>query len=534
VTGGVEADRGPGGGPPLPRHFNLAVALLQRRLDAGDGARIAFECPHRTWTYEAVAAETARVAHALGRLGVRREDRVLIALPDSAEFVAAFLGAIAHGAVAVPCNTFLGPADYAYFLAESRAPVLVTTMALRDALAGVIGQAPWLRAVLVTDAVGDGDALTRAWATWVETAPDALDAADTHRDGPAFWLWTSGSTGTPKAAVHLHQDWPWCCEGFGVGVLALSPADRIFSAAKLFHAYGLGNSLAFGFWVGAPVVLWPERATPAAVFAVLARHQPTVFFGVPTLYAALLQRAAPEDVGPGALRLAVSAGEPLPPELYRRWRERFAVELLDAPGSTEVLHCYLSPRPGRVTPGSVGEPVPGYAMRIVDEQGVDVPDGVEGELWVHGRSTAIGYWQRREQTTDKMRGPWFASGDRYRRDAEGRYWHIGRADDMFKVAGEWCSATEVEAVLVAHDAVAECAVVPEPDADGVLKPRAVVVLAAGVDGDGAVAESLRLFVRARLAHYKCPRTIDFVAELPKTATGKIQRFKLRSSSGRSR
>lgn len=526
MSGGAAEASGPGGGPPLPRQFNLAAVLLARRLDAGDGGRVALECPDRAWTYDALAARTAQVAHALAALGVRREERVLIALPDSAEFVAAFLGAIVIGAVAVPCNTFLGPADYGYFLEESRAPVLVTTAAIHEALTAVLRQAPWLRAVLVTDADAD-DGEVRAWATWVGQAPARLVPADTHRDAPAFWLWTSGSTGAPKAAVHLHQDWPWCCEGFGIGVLGLSPADRIYSAAKLFHAYGLGNSLAFPFWVGAPVVLWPERAAPDAVFALLATHRPTVFFGVPTLYAALLQRAAQLDVAAGALRLAVSAGEPLPPDLYRRWRERFGVELLDAPGSTEVLHCYLSPRPGRVTPGSVGEPVPGYAMRIVDDHGRDVPDGVEGELLVHGRSTAVGYWQRRDQTADKMRGPWFASGDRYRRDTVGRYWHIGRADDMFKVAGEWCSATEVEAALAAHAAVAECAVVPQPDADGVLKPRAVVVLVAGGDGGDAVAESLRAFVRERLAHYKCPRTIDFVAELPKTATGKIQRFKLR-------
>ena len=275
-------------------------------------------------------------------------------------------------------------------------------------------------------------------------------------------------------------------------------------------------------------MLLPGRATPDAVFDIIARQAPTVFFGVPTLYAAVLQRAAhDETVGPGALRLAVSAGEPLPPDLYRRWRAPFGVELLDAPGSTEVLHCYLSPRQGRVTPGSVGEPVPGYAMRIVDEHGLEVPDGVEGELWVHGRSTAIGYWQRRDQTADKMRGPWFASGDRYRRDDQGRYWHIGRADDMFKVAGEWCSSTEIEAALAEHAAVAECAVVPQPDADGVLKPRAVVVLASDAAAGEGLVEELRALVRIRLAHYKCPRTIDFVGELPKTETGKIQRFKLR-------
>jgi len=522
---------GPGGGPALPLHYNVAAALLERRLAAGDGGRPAVICPDRAWSYDAVAALTAQTAHALARLGAGREDRVLIALPDSAEYVAAFLGAIALGAVAVPCNTFLGPADYGYFLAESRATVMVTTEAMRQALAPVLAAASWLRVVLVVDAADDHDdeaPRVRSWARWVGAAPPAFAPAETHRDAPAFWLWTSGSTGLPKAAVHLHQDWPWCCEGFAVGVLGLSRDDRLFSAAKLFHAYGLGNALAFPFWVGAPVVLLPGRATADAVFGVFAAHAPTVFFGVPTLYAAILQRAAQDPaLGGGALRLAVSAGEPLPPDLYRRWRRHFGVELLDAPGSTEVLHCYLSPRRGRVTPGSVGEPVPGYAMRIVDEHGHDVPDGVEGELWVHGRSTAIAYWQRREQTTAKMHGPWFASGDRYRRDAEGRYWHIGRTDDMFKVAGEWCSATEVEAALAAHDAVVECAVVPQPDGDGVLKPRAVVVLAASGEASDGLADELRTFVRRRLAHYKCPRTIDFVAELPKTATGKIQRFKLR-------
>ncbi|MGE0123972.1 MAG: benzoate-CoA ligase family protein [Vicinamibacterales bacterium] len=524
------AAAGPGGGPGLPADYNFAAALFARRRAAGDGGRVALVESARTWTYDEIEALTGRTAHALTRLGVRREARVLIALPDSAEFVASFLGAIAVGAVAVPCNTFLGAADYAYFLAESRADVLVTTRPMHDALAAVLAAAAAPPLVLLVE--GDEDrGRTRAWRRWVGEAPTALPAVDTHRDAPAFWLWTSGSTGQPKAAVHLHQDWPWCCEGFGVGVVGLTGDDRVFSAAKLFHAYGLGNALAFPFWVGAPAVLLAGRATAEAVFATLAAHAPTVFFGVPTLYAAVLQRAAQDrSLGVGALRLAVSAGEPLPPELYRRWRERFGVELLDAPGSTEVLHCYLSPRPGRVTPGSVGEPVPGYAMRIVDEHGHDVADGVEGELWVHGRSTAVSYWQRRDQTAAKMHGPWFASGDRYRRDAEGRYWHIGRTDDMFKVAGEWCSATEVEAALVAHDAVAECAVVPHPDADGVLKPRAVVVVAASAVAGEALAEALRAFVRSRLAHYKCPRTIDFVGELPKTATGKIQRYKLRDGT----
>jgi 4-hydroxybenzoate-CoA ligase/benzoate-CoA ligase len=252
--------------------------------------------------------------------------------------------------------------------------------------------------------------------------------------------------------------------------------------------------------------------------------------GVPTLYAMLVPALTASAAAATSLRLAVSAGEALPPDLYLRWRAATGVELLDAPGSTEVLHCYLSPRPGEVTPGCVGRPVPGYAMRIVDEHGHDVPPGTVGELLVHGRSTATHYWQRREQTTAKMRGAWFASGDQYRVDDDGRYWHIGRTDDMFKVSGEWVSATEVEAALASHDAVVECAVVPQPDAAGILKPRAVVVLASGAAGDDALVEVLRLHVRDLLPGYKVPRVIEFVAELPKTATGKIQRFRIRGFS----
>ena len=510
----------------IPASYNLADHLLRRRREVGDGAKVAFCCPDRDWTYGEVVALAAGVAGALEALGVRREERVLIALPDSAEFAATFLGTLLLGAVAVPCNTFLGVADYRYFLAESRAPVLVTTAALADALAPAIAEAADLTAVLVCDARDDGH-LTRAWPRWVDPHSPVVPPVNTHRDAPAFWLWTSGSTGTPKAAVHLHQDWPWCCEGFGVGVLELTGSDRLFSAAKLFHAYGLGNGLAFPFWVGATTALLPARATPDAVFDVMRRHRPTVFFGVPTLYAALVQRTPGETEATTSLRLAVSAGEPLPADLYRRWREVFGAELLDAIGSTEVLHCYLSPRPGAVRPGSVGQPVPGYAVRIVDERGDDVPAGDIGELLVHGQSTALAYWQRREQTAEKMRGPWFRSGDQYRVDADGYYWHIGRSDDMFKVSGEWCSATEVEAALAGHPAVLECAVVPEADASGVLKPRAIVVAVAGQADTDGLADELREFVRGRLARYKVPRTIEFVRELPKTATGKIQRFKLR-------
>jgi acyl-coenzyme A synthetase/AMP-(fatty) acid ligase len=325
-------------------------------------------------------------------------------------------------------------------------------------------------------------------------------------------------------------------------VLGLTRADRVFSAAKLFHAYGLGNSLAFPWWTGASASLLPGRATPDAVEHVVRRDRATVFMGVPTLYAGLMagrsttsaaaithesNEPAPAPGPLASLRLAISAGEALPPDLYIRWRAATGVELLDAPGSTEVLHCYLSPRVGDVVPGSVGRPVPGYAMRIVDEHGHDVPAGTIGELLVHGRSTATHYWHRRDDTTAKMRGPWFASGDQYRVDDDGRYWHIGRTDDMFKVSGEWVSATEVEAALASHQFVVECAVVPQADGAGILKARAVVVLTPDAVGGDGLVDDLRRHVRERLAGYKVPRTIDFVSQLPRTATGKIQRFKLR-------
>jgi benzoate-CoA ligase family protein len=510
----------------IPARYNVAAALLDRRLGAGDGPRAAIEIGAATRTYEQIAGLASRAGHALRALGVVREQRVVIVLPDSAEFVAAFLGAIAIGAVAVPCSTFLGAAEYGYFLRESRAPVLVTTAELLERMNAAAAHD--LKAIVLTNCVEE-TANVRAWSTLVDAAPAAPARADTHKDEAAFWLWTSGSTGEPKAAVHLHQDPPWCGELYGCGVLGVTASDRMFSAAKLFHAYGLGNGLFLPFWVGATSILSPDRASAEAAYSVIALKRPTIFFGVPTLYAAMLDLA---DRSPGtdtsSLRFAVSAGEPLPPDLFLRWRARFGTDILDGLGSTELLHMYVASRPGHARPGSSGQPVPGYDVMVVNERGEAAGPNEIGDLLVRGPSAAVMYWNRRDQTRQRMRGEWFATGDKYLVDTEGYYRYAGRGDDMFKVSGEWISPIEIENAIAAHEAVLECAVVSYQESSGVLKPKAYVVLKHGWSTSDALAAELQMFVRKRAAGYKCPRVIEFLTELPKTATGKIQRFKLRT------
>ncbi len=520
-----------GGRDPLdiPRQYNLVADLVDRHVLGGRAGHVAIEYQGRSWTYGDVADQVNRVGHGLRALGVAREQRVLLVVPDSPEFVATYLGAMKIGAVAVPCNTFLGTPEYAYFLRVSRAVVLVTTSEHFRKIEPILADAPDLRTVVLTDAEADSaDGRVRSWATWIAGMPATLDPVDTGKDDPAFWLWTSGSTGEPKAAVHLHQDWPWCCHLYAQQTIGMAETDKTFSAAKLFHAYGLGNGLVFPFWVGGRTVLMPDRATPDAVYGTLARAHPTIFFGVPTLYAAMLavpDAAAKYDLS--SLRFCVSAGEALPEDLFRRWHEQFGTAVLDGIGSTEVLHIYVSPRLGDVRPGSTGKAVPGYEVKVIGDDGTPLGPNRIGDLIVKGPSTATMYWNRRNETAKKMRGEWFFTGDKYYYDADGYLWYGGRSDDMFKVGGEWLSPVEVEAATIAHAAVLECAVVPYRDEAGVLRPKAVVVLKDGRTGDAALAAELQAFIRTRIAHYKCPRVVEFVGELPKTAAGKIQRFKLR-------
>ena len=475
----------------MAERFNLAHHFVDRHLAEGRAEKTAVIFEDRRYTYGDIAALINQAGNALRRAGVVAGDRVMIVLPDSPAFVAAYFGAIKIGAVAVPTSTALGEPDYAQLARESEAKVVLEQ-------------------------------------GWQASGPAELECAPTAPGDPAFWLWTSGSTGSPKAAVHRQQDWLCCCENYARGVLSISEDDVTFSSAKLFHAYGLGNALMFPFYAGAATVLYPHAPQAKAILQQAQRHRPTLFFSVPTHFAAMLREtdaANPYDLT--SVRLGVSAAEPLPAEIVRRWRSRFGFDVLDGIGSTEVLHIYISNRPGCVRPGSSGVPVPEYELRITGEDGNDLPAGQVGDLWVRGSSTATHYWRRPEITSQRMRDGWFFSGDKYRVDLDGCYWYAGRSDDMFRVSGEWVSPVEVESALVEHEAVLEAAVVARPNENGLLKPWAFVVLKETGDATDMLAVELRHFVGQRLAGYKCPRRIEFVPDLPKTATGKVQRFKLR-------
>jgi benzoate-CoA ligase family protein len=477
-------------------------------------------------TYADVADLASRTGNVLLELGVRMEDRVLMVCLDAPEFVGTFWGAIKMGAVPVPVNTLMRAADYLYFLNDSRAKVAVVSAPLLAEVGPVLSQAPHLQHVLVA---GGAAGPYLSWEERVGRASGVLAAADTSKDDAAFWLYSSGSTGSPKGAVHLHHDMVVCYETYAKQVIGIRADDRVFSAAKLFFAYGLGNAGYFPLGAGAQSVLFPHRPTPETVFDVIARRRATLYFGVPTLYAGMLAvKDAEKRWDLSSLRLCVSAGEALPEEIYKRWQERFGVEIIDGIGTTEILHIFLSNRPGAARPGSSGLPVPGYEAIIVDDDGRPVPKGEIGNLRVKGDSTMAYYWNKHERTKDTLLGHWMQTGDKYYQDEDGYYWYAGRADDMLKVGGIWVSPVEVEGTLIKHPAVLEAAVVGHEDTDRLVKPRAFVVLKDAAAGAPALAEELKAFVKDKIALYKYPRWIEFVSELPKTATGKIQRFKLRT------
>ena len=509
---------------------NAVAWFLDRHVMEGRGDAPAFTDPHRRLTYAELAAMSARVAGGLRAAGIGRERRLAMLMLDTVDFPAVFWGAIRAGAVPVPVNTLLPAEQVAYILEDSRAEALAVSAPLLPALRGVIARTAGLRLVLVASA--DGAPATElpagahdlgAFLAAAEPAPDAVAASD---DEVAFWLYSSGSTGAPKGVKHVHASPRATAETYADRVLGIARDDLCFSAAKLFFAYGLGNAMTFPMHAGAGSVLLPERPTPDAVLTTMARHRPTVFFGVPTLYAAMLSQPS---LGPGAgsdrLRACVSAGEALPEHVGIRWRERVGVDILDGIGSTEMLHIFLSNRPGEVRYGTSGVAVPGYELRIVDEAERDVPEGETGELLVRGPSAAEGYWNQRDKSRRTFAGEWTRTGDKYVRDAEGYYRYQGRADDMFKVGGIWVSPFEVEAALAAHPAVQEAAVIGREDADGLVKPMAFVVFRPGAQ---APAEELQAQVKAVAGPWKYPRWIEMVEDLPKTATGKIQRFRLRA------
>ncbi len=500
--------------------YNATTDLLERNLAHPD--RPVFRQDGRVTPYGTLCERANRAGNALRALGVQLEQRVLLCMLDTPDLPAVFWGAMKAGLVPVPVNTLLTTADYDYLLRDSRARVLVVSAPLLPKVEPALREQPFLHSVVVAGGSTPGHvALDELLA---QARPD-LDAAPTTRDDVAFWLYSSGSTGQPKGAIHLHGDLAETARLYGEGILRLRPDDVVFSAAKLFFAYGLGNAMTFPFAAGASSVLLADRPTPQSVVALLQKEKPTFFFGVPTLFAGMLADSTATDLG-GRLRWCVSAGEPLPRDIGLRWRERHGVDILDGIGSTELLHIFLSLRPGDVRYGTTGKPVPGYEIEIVDEQDRPVKPGEIGELRVSGPSSAVAYWNNREKSLRAFRGRWTYTGDKYLQDADGYYVYCGRSDDMIKAGGQWVSPAEVESALVAHPSVLEAAVVAHKDENQLDKPKAFVVLKPGAR---ATPEELQRFVKERLAPFKYPRWVEFVDALPKTATGKIQRFKLRQT-----
>ena len=516
----------------IPDQFNLADHFLDRHIREGRGAKVAVACEGRKVTYAEIAEQTNRVGNAYRALGLQEEQRVLLVLPDSAEFAAAYFGAMKVGAVAIPTSTALRATDYTYFLAESRARIAVVHSSLWPEFGPALAGQRHAPKVIVCGERIEG---CLPWDKLLAASYPLLEAAPTSKDDVAFWLWTSGSTGRPKGAVHSHGDWVWCCEFYARGLLGVAPEDVTFSTSKLYHAYGLGNGLMFPFHVGATTVLFPGKPQARTVLDLVNSNQPTLFFSVPTLYAALLQELERGGLwNAGSVRLAASAAEPLPGDIFRRWKERTGVEILDGIGSTEVLHIYLSARAGCVRPGSTGQAVPGYELAIVDGNGAPVPAGAIGDLLVSGPSTAHHYWNRHELTRDRMRGKWFFTGDKYTVDEDGYYWYAGRSDDMFRVSGQWVSPNEVEGALIEHHCVLEAAVIAYEEETRLHTPKAFVVLKEGYSGDSELVRELQDFIKRRLTPYKYPRRIEFLPDLPKSAAGKLLRYKLRETGGSAR
>jgi len=516
-------------GTPPPERFNFAQDIVAR--NAARAGKAAYIDDAGTLSYGDLERRVRAAAGAYVALGIRREERVLLCLHDTVDFPVAFLGALYAGIVPVAVNTLLTADDYAYMLAHSRAQALLVSGALLPVLLQAQARGGnEVKHVIVSRA---GDALpegAKDFAAWSGSAAAMARPADTAADEPAFWLYSSGSTGRPKGTVHTHGNLHWTAELYGGPVLGLGDNDIVFSAAKLFFAYGLGNALTFPLAAGATTILMAERATPQAVCKRLVEHQPTIFCGVPTLYSAMLSSPELPARGNVALRRCISAGEALPRDVGERFAARFGCEILDGIGSTEMLHIFLSNVPGKVRYGTTGKPVPGYDVELRGEDGSPVGVDAIGDLYIRGPSAALMYWADRARSRATFQGEWTKSGDKYSCGADGYYTYAGRSDDMLRVSGQYVSPFEVEAALMRHEAVQEAAVVGKTGDDGLTRTLAYVVLKSGQDGDATLVQALQAFVKDQLAPHKYPREIRFLPELPKTATGKIQRFRLREAA----
>ena len=508
----------------LPDIYNAATTFVDENIAAGRGTRTAIYYQDQTFTYQDVYERVNRTGNALKELGVEIEHRILLLLPDSPEFAFSFFGAIKIGAVPVPTNPWMAAKDYQYLINDSRARAIVIHESVLPEIEKIWDHTRFLKQVIV---IGKPRGKALSYDTLINKASDKLQAEATSRDDVCFWGYTSGSTGAPKGAVHLQHDMITISDLFVKPVLGMNENDLCFSASKMFFSYGLGNSLYFPFRFGASTVFWPEKPDPEKILQVIEKYRPTFFFSVPTLFARFLRVEKKYDLS--SLRICLSSGEPLPPAIFHQWKERTGLELLDVVGSTEATHDFLANRPGRAKAGSSGEVTPAFEAKIVDDEGREVPVGEVGNLMVKGDANAAYYWNKHEQTNRTMQGEWLKTGDTYYCDDEGYYWYCGRSDDMFKVGGLWVSPIEIENTLMEHSAVLEVGVIGATDADGLLKPKAYVLLKSEFKACDELRTELQTYVKNKLAPYKYPRWVEFVDDLPKTVTGKIQRFRLRSN-----
>jgi len=513
----------------LPDQFNAAEYFIDRHLAEGRGEKVAIECADLRVTYRQLHEHVNRVGNGLRQLEVRIEERVFLLLLDTPEFAASFFGAIKIGAVPVPVNTLLKPADYEYMLNNSRTRVAIVSDSLYPQLQAIPnGRLRFLKHVIVVG--GEVPSDTHLFSELMDRSSPELDPELTSKDDAAFWLYSSGSTGFPKACVHLQHDMVVCAKRYAKAILQMTEHDRCFSVAKLFFAYGLGNALYFPLAVGASSILLPGPPKPQTVFELIERHRPTLFFSVPSNYVKLLAHSAAngKEFDLSSIRHAISAGEALPAAVFHRFKDRFGVEILDAIGSTEALHVIISNVPCAARPGSSGKIIPGFEARIADDNNRPVVQGEIGSLLVKADSTCAYYWNQHEKTKDTIEGHWIRTGDKYYQDEDGYFWYVGRSDDMLKVSGVWVSPIEIERALIEHPAVQEAAVVFRKDEDELPKPVACIVTRDGAAGTPELARELQEFVISRLPAFKRPHWVEFFPELPKTATGKIQRFKLRA------
>ncbi|BCU80588.1 acetyl-CoA synthetase [Polycladomyces abyssicola] len=509
--------------------YNAATRFIDENVEQGRGDKTAIYFEDRQVSYKELQEMTNKTGNGLKSLGVDLENRILLLCHDSPEFIASFFGAIKIGAVPVPVNTMLHPTDYEYFLNNSRSKVCIAHEDLWEKIKHLRKRFHYLQHVVVIgDTVDKREVIP--YSRWMEEESGLLESAHTVKDDTAFWLFSSGSTGSPKGIIHLQHDMEYALDHYAKQVLNMSEEDITFSASKLFFAYGLGNGAYFPLGCGASTVLMRERPIPENVFHTIERYRPTIFFGVPTLYGAMINWAQQtrKQYDLSSIRICVSAGEPLPSVIYEKWKKMFGVDILDGIGSTEATHIFISNRIGDIKVGSSGKLVPGYEAKITDEQGQELPPNEVGDLLIKGDSIAHCYWNLHDENKRRFIGEWFHTGDKYYRDEEGYFWYCGRSDDMMKVGGIWVSPVEIEGVLLQHEAVIEAAVIGITDKENLVRTKAYVVLKEGFESSEAMKEELKEFVKQKLASYKCPKELEFIDELPKTANGKIQRFKLRS------